>query len=112
MIRIVSPSSVYATTNNLCRAETPNVMNRCSSKEWSGSTSVLDRGSNRAVLASSKETPCFQTLDLALNGSHSKVICRREVTAFAGFWGLLSITNLRAPDTDCAGRNKVSLFAG
>ena len=41
------------------RAETPNVMNRSSSNEWSGSAPVTDRVSRKAVAASSNETLCL-----------------------------------------------------
>ena len=74
MIRIVSSSSVWATTNGRPRSEIPKVTNLTSVIEWSGSALVADMGSLKAVTASSKETPCFLRFDVAFLGSHLNFI--------------------------------------
>ncbi len=48
-------------------------MYRCSSSEWSLSATVRDKGSKKAVDASSNETPCFSRLKAAFSESHSNV---------------------------------------
>jgi hypothetical protein len=72
MMRIVSPSSVWATTSNRPRSETPNVTYRSSLAEWSGSKPVAAMGSLKAVVASSNETLCFRRFSRAFLRSHLK----------------------------------------
>jgi hypothetical protein len=68
---IVSPRAVWATTSSRPLVEIPNVTNRSSSNEWSGSGPVADSGSRNTVAASSNETPCLATLSAALARCHS-----------------------------------------
>lgn len=70
MMRIVSPRSVYPTTSKRPRDDAPNVTQRSSPKEWSGSRPVVAKESPNTVVASSKDTPCFRSLSLALPRSH------------------------------------------
>ena len=50
------------------------VMNRRSPTEWSGSGTVIESGSKKAVAASSNETRCLRTFSAAFSLSHSKRI--------------------------------------
>jgi len=71
IIRIVSSSSVCATTNSRRWADIPMVRNRRSDFEWSPSGNVVESGSSKTVPASRKSTPCFSTFAVALPGSHA-----------------------------------------
>jgi hypothetical protein len=53
-------------------AERPRSTKRFSLAECSGSVTVKDSGSPKAVTASSKLTPCFRSLLAALTGSQEK----------------------------------------
>lgn len=50
------------------------VMNRRSPTEWSGSGTVIESGSKKAVAASSNETRCLRTFSAAFSLSHTKRI--------------------------------------
>lgn len=52
---------------------------RSSSSEWSGSSMTLALGSPNTVLASTKATPCFRSLEAALTGSHSNPLFPSEI---------------------------------
>jgi hypothetical protein len=51
----------------------PIVINRASSSECSGSSTVHDQVSLKTVIASPKETPCLRRFSSAFSSSHSKV---------------------------------------
>ena len=58
---------------------------RSSCSEWRGSTIVIDNGSPNAVLASSKETPCFPIFAEAFLRSHSnKSAIGCQIPSFSG----------------------------
>ncbi len=67
MIRIFSLRSVYHTTKSLPSADNPMSNHRSSSSEWSGSETVIAKGSLKIVLASSNTTPCFASFRLAFS---------------------------------------------
>lgn len=71
MIRRTSSISVCDTVSKRPRLENPNVMNRSSPTEWSGSLVVADNGSRKTVAASSKDTPCFFRFSAALSESQA-----------------------------------------
>jgi len=74
MILIVSPSATCTTTTRWPRCVCPIKMYRSSSsEEWSGSGRVIERASAKAVLASSKDTPCLRRFVVAFLPSHSNL---------------------------------------
>jgi hypothetical protein len=74
MILIDSPRSVCEIVSNRPFVETPNVTNRYSLSEWSGSGAVAESGSRNAVVASANETRCLARFNLAFRESHSNFI--------------------------------------
>lgn len=54
----------------------PNVNDRRSPTEWSGSRKVMAKGSPNSVEASSNDTRCFRRFSAAFLGSHSKCIAQ------------------------------------
>jgi multimeric flavodoxin WrbA len=60
-------------------ADFPNMTNRSSSIEWSGSWAIDDKESAKTSQASSKETRCFATFLIALSGFHSKSITMSDI---------------------------------
>jgi len=70
MMRIALKSlSVYETTIRRSRSERPMLRNRYSPTEWSGSDIVSSNGSEKTLLASSNDTPCFSMFASALTAS-------------------------------------------
>src|SRR5688500_1535610 len=71
MSRMLSPRSVHVTRTRVPFASMPSVLNRCSSP-W-GSSTVIAFASSSAGTQSTKRTPCFRKLDLALAGSKDTI---------------------------------------
>jgi len=71
MTRKLSPRSVWHTTKRRPRSERPTRYHRSSPIECSGSATVIESQSAKAVDASSKVTPCFSSFARAFTGSHS-----------------------------------------
>src|SRR3989449_1947739 len=64
-----------------CCKERPMVHHRSSSDEWSGSGTVVARGSPKTVMASSNDTLCLSRFSMALSGSQTNPV---SGTSFLG----------------------------
>jgi len=71
MIRMYSPRSVCGTTSRLPALDRPSKTHRSSLNECSASRMTMWSQSEKAVSASSNETPWFRMFSLAFFGSHS-----------------------------------------
>lgn len=84
IIRIFSSRYVCDMVKRRRAEEAPNVINRASPMEWSGSLPVIANGSWKTDAASKKEILCFFSFFFALAESHS-ICIRKPIVAFDSY---------------------------